>query len=234
VRRLRLIVRATLESGPRATLLALRAKRRGAKQKLREFAALIRMLRRERPRVVLEIGTFRGGTLWAWCRLAAPDATIISVDLPGGDFGGGYESPQELQAYRSSGQSLHLIRGDSHSLATLKKVTSLLDGRAVDFACIDGDHTYDGVKQDFEMYGSARLVAFHDTLPHNAEGCEVDRLWRELEPRFQTREIADPSDVRWDGAWGGIGVLYRKSESPAPSSSLRRCDVTPSSATTVT
>src|SRR6185437_6402969 len=54
-----------------------------------EFAALLTWIK-QRPaaQAVLEIGTARGGTLFAWCAMAAMDATIISLDLPGGIHGG--------------------------------------------------------------------------------------------------------------------------------------------------
>jgi cephalosporin hydroxylase len=188
----------------------VRAKRRGAKQKVREFAGLVRLVRAQRPRVVLEIGTFKGGTLWAWCRLAAKDATIISVDLPGGEFGGGYADPERLEAFAREGQTLHLIRADSHDPETLAQVERLLDGRPIDFAFIDGDHTYEGVAQDYEMFGRlASTVAFHDVLPHGDPACQVDQLWRELRERHQTVEFCDIADTRWDGVWGGIGVITR-------------------------
>jgi hypothetical protein len=44
----------------------------------------------------LEIGTARGGTLFFLTRLASPHATIVSVDLPGGPFGGGYPRRRAL------------------------------------------------------------------------------------------------------------------------------------------
>jgi hypothetical protein len=81
---------ATAEAGPSAVLVTLRAKRRGAKQKLREFGPLVRLIRKLRPSVVVEIGTMHGGTLWVWCQLASSDALLVSIDLPGGAFGGGY------------------------------------------------------------------------------------------------------------------------------------------------
>src|SRR5918912_776240 len=68
--------------------LARRAQRRGALQKLRELAPLVALLRRRAPRVVVEIGTARGGTFYAWCQVAGPDALLVSIDLPGGPFGG--------------------------------------------------------------------------------------------------------------------------------------------------
>ncbi len=202
---------AAVSYGPRAAVIAAGAKKRGAKQKVREFAGLVQLVRRERPATVLEIGTLNGGSLWAWCRVAAPNATIVSVDLPGGDFGGGYDKrlAERLPGYAQAGQTLHLLRNDSHSPATLAEVKRLLPA-PVGFAFIDGDHSYKGVRQDFEMYGPLvdGLVAFHDTLPHNTEsGCEVDRLWAELAPGYETWEFTAPGDMKWDGIWGGIGVL---------------------------
>lgn len=198
--------------GPTAAYVAAAAKKRGAKQKLAEFAGLVDLVRRLQPRTVLEIGTMRGGSLWAWCQIAAPDATIVSVDLPGGPFGGGYgvEVATAIQQYPQPGQTLRLLRGDSHSPAMLERVERLLP--SIEFAFIDGDHSYDGVRQDFDMYGPLvnGLVAFHDVLPHNADsGCQVARLWRELAPDYETWEFTDPGEVKWDGVWGGIGVLHR-------------------------
>jgi len=55
-----------------------------------EILQLAEMVYSLKPRRILEIGTAGGGTLFIWCRLGSEDATIISIDLPGGPFGGGY------------------------------------------------------------------------------------------------------------------------------------------------
>jgi cephalosporin hydroxylase len=199
---------AARSSGLVPAVIAAEARRRGAKQKVREFAALVADAQRIKPEVVVEIGSLKGGTLWAWCRVASPTATIISVDLPGGDFGGGYlktETPR-IRGYAGKNQTLHLIQGDSHAPATLEEVKRLLRGRDVDVLFIDGDHTFEGVAADYEMYGplvrAQGIIAFHDIVEHPAHvTCEVHRLWADLpEPR---REYVDADDA----AWGGIGVL---------------------------
>jgi len=126
-----------------------------------------------RPRRVLEIGTARGGILFIWCRLASDDSTIVSVDLPGGPFGGGYPMWRTVlyKYFKKPRQKLHLIRGDSHDPRTLEKVKKILGGGELDFLFIDGDHTYEGVRRDFEMYSPlvrrGGVVAFHDIAPHD-------------------------------------------------------------------
>lgn len=208
-RQLARVARAVAESGPRATLIAVRAKRRGAKQKLREFAAFVHIVADLEPAVVLEIGSLHGGTLWAWTRLARTDAVIVSVDLPGGAYGGGYPEAHalRLESYARRRQQVRLIRSDSHDQATLQRVLHALDGTPVDLLFIDGDHTYVGVKEDFEMYGDlvrpGGLIAFHDIVPQADSG--VDQLWRELKGR--KHELVDKTDLVWRGEWGGWGGI---------------------------
>jgi cephalosporin hydroxylase len=49
-----------------------------------EVAKLLDVLAEVKPKVILEIGTAGGGTLFLFTRVADPEAKIISVDLPGG------------------------------------------------------------------------------------------------------------------------------------------------------
>lgn len=190
------------------------ARAHGAMQKVRELAPLLALVRRARPRVVVEIGTARGGTLHAWCRVAHPDATVVSIDLPGGPYGGGYSEEDEgvFRRYGRGRQELHFIRASSHESTTRDRLAELLRGRSVEFLMIDGDHTYEGVKQDFEMYGSLVArdypVAFHDILPHPLEQqCEVDRFWNEVKHGYRHTEFVD----REGDQYGGIGVLFQRS-----------------------
>src|ERR1700722_14200166 len=70
--------------------LAQEAVYRGAVQKTTELSSLLQVVRAASPRVVVEIGTADGGTLYAFCKVAREGALLVSIDLPGGDFGGGY------------------------------------------------------------------------------------------------------------------------------------------------
>lgn len=176
-----------------------------------EIIELARILQEAAPSYSLEIGTNYGGTLLLLCRISHPGATIISVDLPGGRFGGGYPRRKMplFRRFPRLGQRLHLIRGDSHSPATRVRVSNLLKGVALDYLFLDGDHSYEGVKRDFEMYSglvrSGGVIALHDIAPHRARAdCEVHQFWNEIKNRYRYREIID-NPLQ---GWAGIGVLW--------------------------
>jgi predicted O-methyltransferase YrrM len=197
------------------TQLAREAKRRRAIQKIREFAPLLALVRRRRPRRIVEIGTAAGGSFYAWCRVAAANAVIVSIDLPGGSFGGGYSQDDlpRLQSYGLEGQQLSFILADSHCDSTVEKLSEALGGAGIDFLMIDGDHSYQGARRDFEMYtpllSKNGIVAFHDIVLHPPERrCDVHRLWAEVRQRYRHLEFIDPHPDPVEGAWGGIGVIY--------------------------
>jgi predicted O-methyltransferase YrrM len=177
-----------------------------------EITALLELLAERRPRTVLEIGTCTGGTLFLLTRVAPDDAVLVSVDLLHGSFGGGY-SPAREPLYRSFGrrrQRVGLVRGDSHELRTVELVRDALGGRAVDFLFIDGDHRYEGVSQDFELYtplvSPDGLIGFHDIVPGDPEKVGgVPRFWGELKAGRPVEEIVrDPEQGS-----AGIGLVER-------------------------
>lgn len=179
-----------------------------------EFLDLLHLLAEEPPSRVLEIGTARGGTLFLFSRIAAPGATLVTVDLPGGPFGGGYPRSRSrlLKSFGRGGQRIHPIRGDSHRVATLDEVKRRVND--VDFLFIDGDHTYDGVRRDWEMYGPlvrpGGLVAFHDIVDGPAEAVGgVPQFWSELRATHpQVREFVEN---RRQGGYG-LGVVTLPSQ----------------------
>ena len=52
-----------------------------------EIRQLLKILERNKPKMVLEIGTANGGTLFLLCKVSDPKAKIVGIDLPGGPFG---------------------------------------------------------------------------------------------------------------------------------------------------
>ena len=179
-----------------------------------EIKNLLLILDKVKPKVILEIGTARGGTLFLFSNIADEEATLISVDL--------YQTVEKRILFRyikKGKQKIFLIQGDSHKIEILRKIKGILKGRNVDFLFIDGDHSYEGVKKDFEMYSplvrKGGIIAFHDIVPDyytkygiktSSWAGEVYKFWNEIKGKYEHLEII--KDRNQDGY--GIGVLFVK------------------------
>jgi predicted O-methyltransferase YrrM len=181
-------------------------------QRTGEILPLLRLLAKEPPRRMLEIGGCRGGTLLLFSSVCEPRARLLSVDLA-------YSRAQMQVAPLLGGaqQEVACLAADSHAPTTRDRVREWLRGEPLDFLFIDGDHSFEGVAQDLEMFaGLVRpegIIAFHDIVAdaltrHGVASAscsgEVPRFWRSLKERGPTvTEFVDDPDQ--DGM--GIGVI---------------------------
>jgi predicted O-methyltransferase YrrM len=176
-----------------------------------EFESMVRLVQEAKPARVMEIGTAKGATLLSWCRIASKQ--VISVDLEHGIHGGGYPAVKQ-RLYREfihgrEDVRLDLFQENSQILATRQRVEAVLGGAKLDVLFIDGDHSYEGVKKDFDLWSPlvrpGGIILFHDILPHTQVAhCEVDRLWNELKAHYRYQEfIHDPKQ-----GWAGIGAVF--------------------------
>lgn len=156
-----------------------------AAQNKGELVELIKILRKEKIKRVLEIGVDSGGTLKLWRELVGPRGTVIGVDVN--------ENKIDEAVY---------IRGNSHDIEIVKKVKKELKGKKVDFLFIDGDHSYYGVKMDFDYFKrfvkKGGLIGFHDI---KQKGIGVPKFWNEIKKNFKSMEFYMEEDIL------GIGLL---------------------------
>lgn len=179
-------------------------------QRPAEIGALLAVLASIRPRVVVEIGTAGGGTLYLFTRVADDAATIVSIDLPQGAFGGGYGAWRGpfYRSFARAGQRVELMRLDSHAPSTQEHLRRRLHGAPIDLLFLDGDHTYAGVAQDFADYSplvrSDGYVALHDICPDPKQPDNgVPRFWRDVRTAYPSQEFVEAA-----GQNGyGIGLL---------------------------
>ena len=175
-------------------------------QAAEEILWLLEVLRGEEPHVIVEIGTDQGGTLFLWPYAAAEDALIVAVDArPLGVLG--QRSPFAIvrRAFALRDQRIELlIPADSHDPRTVERVQQVLGGRPVDFVFIDADHSYEGVRQDFERFSPlvrpGGIVAFHDIAGDAWPG--VVRFFGELEQRYDSAKHVAAGERRY-----GIGYV---------------------------
>lgn len=94
----------------------------------------------------LEIGCYAGGS--ASLLLSRPDTNVFSIDL-------GVPIPKEhvlnnIKKTNKLNNKYHYTQGDSHNPETKNEVLKLIE--KVDILFIDGDHSFNGVIKDFDMY----------------------------------------------------------------------------------
>jgi len=125
-----------------------------------------------RPEFVLEIGTGQCQSTRTILSALAENkkGKLISIDMKDRSE----RIPKELLEYFIQ------IVGNSHEKSTFDKVLEKND-KKFDILLIDGDHTYEGVKKDFEMYvplvKEKGLILMHDICNVN---CGVPKFWREI------------------------------------------------------
>ena len=114
----------------------------------------------------LEVGIQHGGLL-AFMETACQFESTAGVS---------FEERDVLRTRRASHPNWTVFIGDSHSPEY--RVWREALGR-IDLVMIDGDHSYAGVKADYELELSmpSKYIAFHDIAN---KACGVPRLWEEI------------------------------------------------------
>ena len=110
------------------------------------------------------------------------------------------------------------LLGDSAAPSTIAKLQRALGGRMIDLLFIDGNHSYEGAKRDYEAYYplTRHLVALHDLLCETHADVKVGELWRELKRKAKDhtfvlfhRPRGHIESAVWGGQEMGIGVLVK-------------------------
>lgn len=140
----------------------------------------------KRYRTVLEIGTHKGGTAAAFLKI---DCDVTSLDT--------VKQPEI--------EDLEKEFPYNYRFVLVQEGQKVLFHDTADVLFIDGDHTYEGAKFDYESYqyvvNPGGIIVFHDIIPDgkNEYGC-VD-FWNEIKEGKVTVEKSI-------GSWGGLGVIF--------------------------
>jgi predicted O-methyltransferase YrrM len=165
-----------------------------------------------RPEVFVELGTHNGMSFSAACQIANSESMhtkLFAVDTWAGDHQAGHYSDkvyENLKAYlqeKYNGTPV-LIR------STFDDALEKFEDSSIDLLHIDGLHTYEAVKNDYESWRpkmrDGGVILFHDTNVRR-DDFGVYRLWEEIRDTGPSLEFLHGF---------GLGVLVVGKEIPAP------------------
>ncbi len=177
----------------------------GVQQRIEEFCVVAGILIAAKPKNILEIGVYSGGSFALWCAIASGK----KIGIDSGSIAGPIH--ERIGDFQARFTDVSIIKGDSHDDIVRQRVIDILEGEKLDFLFIDGDHTLEGVRADYEMYAplvhNGGWIAFHDITESdyhknmNAGGSAEH--WRSLNHPAKIH-------VNWRDPGFGIGIVQAK------------------------
>ena len=160
------------------------------------------------PRIFVELGTHSGNSYFSFCQSILQHdikSKAYAVDTWGGDIHAGFYEESVFRKVTSENEKYRhfstLLR------ATFDSALENFEDGTIDLLHIDGLHTYEAVKHDFETWlpkmAAGGFILFHD-IKVFTEGFGVHKLWSEISQNYLTMEF---------GHSNGLGILQ---VSPGP------------------
>ena len=143
-----------------------------------------------KPRVLVELGTHWGVSYCTFCQAVKEmrlDTQCYAVDTWQGDPHAGFYSSEvlaDLKGYHDKEYALfsELIQ------SCFDDALPRFSDRSIDLLHIDGLHTYEAVKHDFETWlpkvSDRGVILFHDTDVRDRESFGVWRFWDEIKQKY--------------------------------------------------
>ena len=169
------------------------------RKEMNSFLKLINNRSDKKYEVILEIGAFWGGTTEVFANFCRK---MISVDI---------DLPRFYDYTITGCDEYKYIQGSSYEQGTIRKVKKELDKNKIDVLFIDGDHSYEAVKKDFNAYlplvKKGGIIGFHDIINPSTwrvKGKVVgtSKFWKEIKDKYKSTRFVYEKH-KW-----GIGVLF--------------------------
>lgn len=135
----------------------------GALQNPREVLCLLEFLGRNPPKLMIEVGVWRGGNA-AILKTAFPSLRIIGVDELTVDSDKVSDPPTLRAAVETFG--IEMVTADTRTEQAVAAVRDKIGDQLADYIFIDASHDTDSVIADFDRWAPlGRIIGFHDV--HN-------------------------------------------------------------------
>ena len=167
------------------------------------------LIRNIRPKVVVELGTHKGTSFWSFCQAVKDenlDAKLFAVDTWKGDKHTGFYGEEIFKEVKEIQKKYYGELKIDFLRKAFDEAVSDFENKSIDLLHIDGLHTYEAVKHDFENWISrvkdGGVVMFHDIFVSNND-FGVYKLWEELKKKYKSIEFYHSF---------GLGILFLDGE----------------------
>lgn len=163
-----------------------------------------------RPQLIVELGTHNGASFLAFCQAIEAQqisSRVFAVDTWQGDEHAGFYGNEIYAELRDYQQRHYAGISEMMRMRFDQALEYFADG-SIDLLHIDGLHTYDAVREDFETWRSKlstrAVVLFHDSCVRE-RGFGVWQYWSEVSSQFPSFEFSHTH---------GLGVLLVGQDQP--------------------
>ncbi len=162
-----------------------------------------------KPDTIVELGTHYGVSFFSFCEAAekySPNTYVYAVDTWEGDVQAGYYENDVYKKVDDNRKKYHSQRC-SMLRCMFEEAESKFSEKSIELIHIDGLHTYEAVKNDFELWKDKLkengTIMFHDwNVRENGFG--VWKLWDEIKNKSEYQCLEIPN-----GYGLGIATLSR-------------------------
>lgn len=161
-----------------------------------------------RPQRIVELGTHNGASFLGFCQAVEEQqvsSRVFAVDTWEGDEHAGFYGDEVYRELRDYQQRHYAGISEMMRMRFDQALEYFAEG-SIDLLHIDGLHTYEAVKEDFESWrsklSSRAVVLFHDSCVRE-RGFGVWQYWSEISTQFPHFEFTHTH---------GLGVLLVGSE----------------------
>lgn len=148
-----------------------------------------------RPRVFVELGTFYGVSYCAFCQAVKElqlETRCYAIDTWQGDPQGGFFGHEVLADLKEHHDPLYSQFSELIP-SSFSEALNRFEPSSVDLLHIDGFHTYEAVKNDFDTWlpkmSERGVVLFHDIAVHEND-FGVWQLWQDLKTKYPSYEVS--------------------------------------------
>jgi len=158
-----------------------------------------------RPKIIVELGTHYGTSFWSFAQAVKDqniETELNAVDTWKGERQSGFYGEEVFETVKGIKEKFYSKLRINLIRKTFDETVAGFKDKSIDILHIDGLHTYEAVKHDFETWlpkvNQNGIIIFHD-IQVGEDDFGVYKLWNELKKRYATIEFFQSF---------GLGVLF--------------------------